>query len=81
MQVQCAVFERGAARCIVDLGDRIDIRPVPFDADFAGEILDEVAKFYRDFVVTQRPPEVDGSDSYSEWIERRFPGADARSDG
>lgn len=73
MQVQCAVFKAPEAQCVVDLGDRIEIRPVPFDAELAGDILDQVARFHRDYVVAKKPPQPDGSDSYSDFLARRFP--------
>jgi putative phage-type endonuclease len=73
MQIQCAVFGRPSARCVVDLGDRIEVRPVGYDEDLAGDVLDQVAKFHRDYVVTKTPPPPDGSDSYSDFMGRRFP--------
>jgi putative phage-type endonuclease len=75
VQIQCAVFKLPSARIVVDLGDRIEIRPVDFDTELAGYIIEQVERFHRDHVVTKKAPDPDGSDSYSEWLARRFPGA------
>lgn len=73
MQTQCDVFGADGARCVVDLGDCVEIRQVGHDHDLANDILEQVAKFHRDYVVTKKPPPPDGSDSYSDFISRSFP--------
>lgn len=72
--IQCDVFGSPRAQMVVDLGDRVEFRTVEHDPELAGEVTDQVAKFYRDHVVTKKAPEPDGSSSYSDWLDRRFPG-------
>lgn len=52
-----------------------DLRRFPMvsDRELQAMLIDAVERFWRDHVLPQRPPSPDGSNSYSEFIRRRYP--------
>jgi predicted phage-related endonuclease len=67
----------GIPRChlVVLLGgDDLKIYPLESDGEAQGLLFDACEKFWKDYVLTKRPPPVDDSDSYSEWLTERFQG-------
>lgn len=53
-------------------GDDASIYTVPYDTGLFGDLLEIAQRFWRDHIETRRPPDPDGSDSYSEHLARRF---------
>jgi putative phage-type endonuclease len=49
---------------------------VRFDEELFGALLEQAERFWRNHVMTDRPPPEDGSESYSEYLARRFPQRD-----
>ena len=76
--VQCAVYmavtNRGAWDLAAIIGGR-DLRIYRLERNLAleAELLTRLRAFWRDHVLAQVPPEVDGSQEARRWIERRFP--------
>lgn len=53
-------------------GDELRHYRLLADKDLQGVLFDACERFYVDHVKTGRPPPVDGSESYSEWIDQHF---------
>jgi hypothetical protein len=49
---------------------------VPYDEGLGEMILDEMARFWRDYVETETPPPIDGSKSCAAWLDRKHPKSD-----
>lgn len=49
---------------------------VQFDEELFGALLEQAERFWRNYVMPDRPPPEDGSESYSEYLARRFPRSD-----
>lgn len=71
---QQSVLDADEGHVIVMLS-RYDIRTytVPFDADYFGVLLEAAEKFHKDHIATEKPPEPDGSEAWSNWLKQRFP--------
>lgn len=46
---------------------------IRFDRDLYDVLTEASARFWRDHVIADRPPEIDGSDDARAWVEGRFP--------
>lgn len=42
------------------------------DDNLVGELLEASDRFWRDYVVTKTPPDIDGSEGWSEYLKRKF---------
>jgi predicted phage-related endonuclease len=49
---------------------------VPYDEGLGEMILDEMSRFWRDYVETETPPPIDGSKSCAAWLDRKHPKSD-----
>lgn len=61
------------AHVVAPLGNDLGIYNVRADANLQGYLLEAGKKFWNDFVLTQKPPPIDGSESCSKWVKGRFP--------
>ena len=55
------------------LGDDLRVYRFERDDELEDEIVKTVERFWREYVETQIPPSPDGSASYREYLERKFP--------
>lgn len=53
--------------------DALETYPVPFNENLWLGLLEIAERFWRDHVMTGKPPPVDASDGYKEYLERAFP--------
>lgn len=69
---ECAVL--GANRCDVAalIGGDLKVYTVPFNPKLFDVLVQKAEQFWV-YVEKQEPPPVDGSDSSSQWLKRRFP--------
>lgn len=49
------------------------IYTIQADSELQGMIVEAIERFWRDYVLSKRPPPPDGTDSYSEWLSERYP--------
>jgi putative phage-type endonuclease len=54
-------------------GNEMRIYRIRADAEFQEMIIDEVERFWRNYVVPQRQPPVDGSERWGEFFKKRYP--------
>jgi len=52
--------------------EQLLIQTIEYDPEIAASLVDAIEKFWRNHVLTGRPPDPDGSTSYSEWLKERF---------
>lgn len=53
-------------------GDELRTYTLLADHDLQGMLLDEVERFWRDYVATKTPPPVDGSEGFAQYIRGRY---------
>lgn len=53
-------------------GDELRTYTLLSDSEFQGLLFEEAKRFWRDYVVTRKPPPADGSDSFSLWLKGRY---------
>lgn len=71
--MQCADRQRAEACMYVGFLEHNIYDVPPLDSDTRGQIHEVVNKFWRDHIVTKKPPAADGTKAYSAWLKRRFP--------
>jgi putative phage-type endonuclease len=75
-QVQIYLAGHGAPRAKVYAligSDELRDYVVTADVEIQGMLLEKIDKFHRDHVLTGKPPPIDGSEGYSEYLKNRFP--------
>jgi len=73
---EMAVSGMERADLVVLIGHERNIRiypDLPFDPELFDALLYRAEKFWRDYVVADRPPPIDGSDAASNWLKQQFP--------
>ncbi len=72
--VHCGVLKkpRGVVAALVG-GNSLKVIPVPFDADFWGDLKELCRRFKRDHLDTGKPPPLDGSDAAADYLRAKFP--------
>lgn len=75
---QCAWYLAATDRSVCDLavlisGDEFRVYRIERDLELENMLVEAGARFWRDHVVPRRPPEVDGSEGYREWLAERYP--------
>lgn len=68
-----ALYDIRRAHVVAPLDNDLDVYNVLADADTQGHLIEEAQRFWRDHVVTQTPPPVDGFAGSTEWVKSRFP--------
>lgn len=53
--------------------------PVLADAELQAGLVEAAERFWRDHVVTKRPPAPDASPAYTEWIKKRWPKSEGQT--
>lgn len=53
-------------------GDELKHYRLLADKELQSVLFDACSRFWKDYVLTKRPPPVDGSESYGEWIAKHF---------
>lgn len=74
---QMAAWKIGEAEVVMqcDLDDQPEVFHVERDGDLEAMVLEEVDRFWRDFIVTNAPPPLDGSNAAGEYLLSRYPKA------
>jgi putative phage-type endonuclease len=54
-------------------GDDFRIFPLQADLEFQSLLVEAAERFWKDYVLTRRPPPVDSSESYAAWLASRHP--------
>lgn len=74
-QVTIEAFVTGTAGTdvVVLLGDEFRLLHVPLDPDYCDDLIYIGQKFWRDHVVTGKPPPIDGTNQYHEYLLDRHP--------
>ncbi len=71
---EMAVTDLPEADLAVLIGGNDDrLYRIPRDLELEGQLIEIGERFWRDHIVTQVPPPVDGTEQYSEYLKRRFP--------
>jgi hypothetical protein len=70
---EAAVLGVRETQVCADLGTRLGIYEVPFDAEAFGSLQDLVHKFWRDYVLTKKAPEPSGSPDDMDTVRRLTP--------
>jgi putative phage-type endonuclease len=55
------------------IGANIEIFPLRFSSELYEALREMAEKFWRDHIIPQRPPAVDGSESSRAWLRQQFP--------
>lgn len=71
-EMACADLDRAEVAVLI-AGDDLRIYRLLRDRDLEGHLLEIAERWWRDYVVTRKPPPVDGSDSAAQWIAERYP--------
>lgn len=54
-------------------GDELRIYPIEADEDTQRMLFDAADRFWRDFILTRRPPPPDATEGYSDWLHQHYP--------
>lgn len=71
-EMGCAALPAGDLAVLI-AGDDFRIFHLQRDLELEAMILDGCERFWRDYVVTGKPPPPDSSDRYADWLKERYP--------
>lgn len=54
-------------------GNDLRVFAIPYDGELVGQLIEIGERFYRDHVQAEKPPPVDGSENYGDFLKHRFP--------
>lgn len=74
-QVTAEMLACGIPRCdvVADIDDETRISPLELDREVGEIVLETVGRFWREHILTMRPPEQWGTEAQRDWLLQRFP--------